>query len=221
MELTPLTSGAASATAGTATETGSQGALTSDFDTFLQLLTAQLRNQDPLNPMEGTEFVAQLAQFSAVEQQVRANDALGRIEALLGGGSGLTDWLGATVEAPVALAFDGEPVSLRYEADPAATQAALIIRTDSGLEAGRQPLAPGDPEISWTGALGLGGAAENGFYRFTIEERAADGTVTEKAARGFAEVSEARLDPTGAVALVFANGESIAASAVSAVRANK
>lgn len=39
-------------------------------DTFLQLLVAQLRNQDPLNPADGTEFLAQLAQFSSLEQMV-------------------------------------------------------------------------------------------------------------------------------------------------------
>ena len=46
-----------------------------NFDTFLSLLTAQLRNQDPLEPVNSTDFVAQLAQFSAVEQQVQSNNA--------------------------------------------------------------------------------------------------------------------------------------------------
>ena len=50
--------------------------LASDFDTFLQLLTAQIRNQDPLNPADSTEFVAQLATFSNVEQAVQTNDLL-------------------------------------------------------------------------------------------------------------------------------------------------
>lgn len=39
-------------------------------DTFLQLLVAQLRNQDPLNPADGTQFLAQLAQFSSLEQMI-------------------------------------------------------------------------------------------------------------------------------------------------------
>jgi len=51
-----------------------------DFDTFLQLLTAQLANQDPLNPQDGTEFTSQLAQFSSLEQQINTNEYL---EALL------------------------------------------------------------------------------------------------------------------------------------------
>ncbi len=47
-----------------------------DYDAFLQLLVAQLKNQDPLNPMEGTEYTAQLAQFSVVEQSIQTNQKL-------------------------------------------------------------------------------------------------------------------------------------------------
>lgn len=44
--------------------------------TFLQLLVAQIRNQDPLNPQDGTQFVAQLAQFSSLEQQIQMRQDL-------------------------------------------------------------------------------------------------------------------------------------------------
>ena len=50
--------------------------LASDFDTFLQLLTTQLKNQDPSKPFDSTEFVGQLASFSAVEQQIATNSKL-------------------------------------------------------------------------------------------------------------------------------------------------
>ena len=48
-------------------------------DSFLQLLVAQLKNQDPLSPSDGKEMAAQLAQFSSVEQLVSANDTPGQI----------------------------------------------------------------------------------------------------------------------------------------------
>ena len=57
------------------------GTISSDFETFLRLLTTQMQNQDPLNPMESTEFASQLAQFSAVEQQVRSNELLVGLQA--------------------------------------------------------------------------------------------------------------------------------------------
>ena len=47
-----------------------------DYNAFLRLLIAQMQNQDPLNPMEGTEYTAQLAQFSSVEQSIQTNQKL-------------------------------------------------------------------------------------------------------------------------------------------------
>ncbi len=47
-----------------------------DYDSFLRLFVAQLQNQDPMNPMEGTEYTAQLAQFSSLEQAIKSNEKL-------------------------------------------------------------------------------------------------------------------------------------------------
>lgn len=54
----------------------SQAKLTENFDTFLLLLTTQLKNQDPLNPMDSSEFTNQLVMFSGVEQQIKQNQNL-------------------------------------------------------------------------------------------------------------------------------------------------
>jgi len=51
--------------------------------TFLQLLVAQLQNQDPLNPQDGTQFVGELAQFSSVEQQLQMRTDLDSINTIL------------------------------------------------------------------------------------------------------------------------------------------
>ena len=47
-----------------------------DYDAFLQLLVAEMQNQDPTKPMESTEYVAQLASFSNVEQSIKMNEKL-------------------------------------------------------------------------------------------------------------------------------------------------
>ena len=47
-----------------------------DYDAFLQLLVAEMQNQDPTKPMESTEYVAQLASFSNVEQSIQMNEKL-------------------------------------------------------------------------------------------------------------------------------------------------
>ena len=58
-------------------------ALKGDFDMFLKLLTTQMRHQDPLDPMDSSEYTQQLVQFSAVEQQVEQTALLKRILARL------------------------------------------------------------------------------------------------------------------------------------------
>ena len=95
---------------GGATTTGSATSgsafASSDFETFLKMLTTQIKNQDPLNPMEGTEFAVQLATFSGVEQQVQTNTLLQQM--LSNGTNGLGElsgWIGRDVRttAPVWL----------------------------------------------------------------------------------------------------------------------
>lgn len=54
-----------------------------EFETFLTLLTAQIRNQDPLAPLDSTQFVEQLATFSALELQAESNQKLDQIAFLL------------------------------------------------------------------------------------------------------------------------------------------
>jgi flagellar basal-body rod modification protein FlgD len=64
----------------TSTTTSASG----DEQMFLQLLVAQLKNQDPMNPADGTQFVAQLAQFSSLEQLISLNTTVGNIGTALG-----------------------------------------------------------------------------------------------------------------------------------------
>jgi flagellar basal-body rod modification protein FlgD len=68
-------------TTGTQAPRSSKSA-TVDYDQFLQLLVAEMRNQDPTNPTDPTEHVSQLASFSAVEQQVKANTVLSSLLAV-------------------------------------------------------------------------------------------------------------------------------------------
>ena len=65
----------ASAASAAGTNTGLQE-LSGNFDTFLTLLTTQLQNQDPLNPMDSNQFTQQLVEFSQVEQQINTNSDL-------------------------------------------------------------------------------------------------------------------------------------------------
>ncbi len=190
-----------------------------DFDTFLTLLTAQLRNQDPLNPQESTEFVAQLAQFSAVEQQVRSNETLSSILAALGGtGAGaLAPWLGAEVEAPSALAYEGEPLTMKVDPAPGATGATLVVKTESGLTVARLPVDPAATTLTWSGETGGAAPAQPGTYRFTLERVQDREAMPPETPRGYSTVVEARAGEDG-VELVLDNGDVVPASSVTAIR---
>ena len=74
MTTTSATTGTTTGTTSSSSTTGTDNTL--NYDDFLQLLVAQLKNQDPTNPTDATTFVSQLASFSAVEQQVNTNSKL-------------------------------------------------------------------------------------------------------------------------------------------------
>lgn len=73
---TPISAAVASSAGGA---TSSKSNSTVDYDAFLKLLIAQLKNQDPTKPMDSTQFVSQLASFSAVEQQIATNARLDQV----------------------------------------------------------------------------------------------------------------------------------------------
>ena len=149
MAITPTTTattGVAATNTAPTKATGSEAAtnaVAGDFQTFLQLLTTQMKNQDPLKPMESTEFVAQLASFSGVEQQVRANDRLDRIIEVLSGGSaeGLAAWVGREVRAPTTAAFAGTPLEVEVTPVKDADRAVLVVRNDFGDVVARKEVA--------------------------------------------------------------------------------
>src|SRR3954447_371597 len=62
--------------------TGSAATIAGNFDTFLQLLTTQLKNQNPLDPLDTNQFTQQLVQFAQVEQQMNMNTSLGTLISL-------------------------------------------------------------------------------------------------------------------------------------------
>jgi flagellar basal-body rod modification protein FlgD len=74
---------AAATTASTASPAAPTDKLGADKSTFLQLLVAQLKNQDPLNPSDGAQFVSQLAQFTALEQSTQMSTDISAIRTLL------------------------------------------------------------------------------------------------------------------------------------------
>jgi len=190
-----------------------------NFDTFLKLLTTQLKNQDPLKPLDSTQFVAQLASFSAVEQQVRTNDTLGGIKALLGGSatSGLGSWVGLSVRAPRAVNFSGTPIEMQVTPANGADRAELVVRDGTGAEVQRQPLALLSGGISWAGVSANKVPFPAGKYKFVVESFANGKLLDSKRPSIYGSVVEARLN-AGKTELVLKDGTVISADAIDAVR---
>lgn len=154
----------ANAGAGTA---ASQASLSDNFDTFLTILTAQIQNQDPLEPMDSSKFTEQLVQFSGVEQQIKSNKQL---EDLLSAthanaGAALSGYLGQQAEIDTAGAqFIGEPITWRYALPSDAAKTTITVTDASGrvLYSKAGELASGTYDFEWDGTLSNGKTAEEG-----------------------------------------------------------
>jgi flagellar basal-body rod modification protein FlgD len=194
--------------------------LTSDFDTFLKMLTVQIQNQDPMNPMQSTEFAAQLATFSGVEQQVRTNQQLADLSRTLSVSTmaELSGWIGmeARVDAPVD--YTGTPITLSTEAPPLADDGTLIIRDARGAEVARTPLLPGANPLIWNGLDAFGAPLPPGRYQFQAEFFAKGDSLGIQKVEHYALVREARGSGTGDILLVVGNGITVPATSASALR---
>lgn len=165
-QIQPLYSGQASPPT-----TQNASALSSDFETFLKMLTVQMENQDPLNPVDSADYAVQLATFSSVEQQVLTNDLLSSLAATMSGGGigALGQWVGMDVRAGVAAQFDGDPIELVMPEYEDAGRRVLVIRDESGEIATRLDIPATGTDYTWDGALADQTTAQSGIYQFSVE----------------------------------------------------
>lgn len=214
-----VTSIGAATASGTATQSA-ESALTTDFETFLTLLTAQMRYQDPLDPTDSTEFVSQLATFSALEQQIETNALLTDIGTMLSGETDLVNlsaWIGQEIEIAGKAPYTGEPITFETTPNVEASDAVLIVRDALGAEVQRVPVAPTESQVTWSGATAGGGDASPGQYSATVEYSNGFGPVSVVTPTSFHAVTEVRA--TGATpTLVTAGGTTVTTDEVTAVR---
>ena len=195
-------------------------ALSSDFETFLRMLTVQMKNQDPLNPIESSDFAVQLATFSGVEQQVKTNELLARLADGLSA-SGMTEfagWIGKEVRTTAAARFDGAPLTLYPGAEASGAQTSfLVVRDATGTPIARTPVPPGDAPLSWAGVRQDGTPFPPGLYRFEIELVENGSVVRTAPVEHYSRVSEVRSGSSGPV-LLLPGDVTVSAADVTAVR---
>ncbi|MDX1486403.1 MAG: flagellar hook assembly protein FlgD [Alphaproteobacteria bacterium] len=165
-----------SATTATSQTTASQEAqtkLAGDLQNFLTLLTTQLKHQDPLEPMDSTEFTAQLAQFAAVEQAIQTNANLEKLitSNLSNRALSAVGYLGKTVEVKggSAALVDGK-AEFAYELPLNATAAAITIRNEAGVAVHVAPaqITAGRHGFTWDGTNQQGVTQPDGTYSITV-----------------------------------------------------
>jgi flagellar basal-body rod modification protein FlgD len=151
-------------------------------DQFLRLFVAQLENQNPLDPQSGADMVAQLAQFSSLEQAVETNNRLAdMISAQDSAGSAqLADLVGReiTADASTIQLDGGAPPALQVASDGSVAGGEVIIKDASGNVIRSIPFGGGESpiQIPWDGTDARGVPLAPGSYAVEVKAHKADGS---------------------------------------------
>ena len=179
MAIDATNAAAAAQSAGSASATG-RTRLAESFDTFLNLLTTQLKNQDPLSPLDSNQFTQQLVQMTGVEQQLATNDLLEKLVSNTANGlSTAVSLIGKQVRAvsdEAALAKD--KATWTFNLEPGATDVKVEILDDKGVSV--QALAidkpkTGDNTFVWNGKDRAGNKMADGTYTLKVTARDSKG----------------------------------------------
>lgn len=200
-----------------------QSSINADFDMFLQMLTTQLQNQDPLSPMDGTDFTAQIAQFSQLEQQITSND---RLEALINQNTYSLQNLAVSYIGKEALAKgeqvalkDGKPVDFAYYLEQGATTSVVEIKNGEGeiVRSMEVDSKAGFHTVAWDGLDDNGDVLENGEYTLTLNAVGAEDKSSRKELYTYSRVTAVAADAGNAL-LTMVDGREILFSDIQEVR---
>ena len=171
----------AAANAAAASIGSSRTRMADNFETFLTLLTTQLKNQDPLSPMDGNQFTQQLTQMTGVEQQLLTNQLLQSLVASAAGGDfgDPISMIGKVVTAQndgAALTADG--ANWTYEMPRGVAKATMEVRNAAGVMVWSGPataITAGRHSFAWDGQTSGGKRAADGVYSLMIKAEDAQG----------------------------------------------
>ena len=180
---------AVSAIGGATSGLYSPGSQTLGKDDFLKLLVTQLQNQDPMNPTDSTEFVAQLAQFSSLEQMSNVNDNLKVVQLFEQSinNAQAVNFVGKTVKASGSM-FElgtGETHEIQYQLGEDADAVYVSIYNSSGeivKKIEMDQMTAGSQSVVWDGKDENSSTVPAGTYSFSLQAKNKDGEIMESAA---------------------------------------
>ena len=218
---TPTTnSSAANASSSSKPAASKATSISSDYEMFLKLLTTQMTNQDPTNPMDSADYAVQLATFSQVEQQVKTNDLLTSLATQMGvmGMSEYANWVGMEARSESPGYFDGtNSVTISPNPVKGATETTVVVSDAAGKEVSRYNIPVSSDSIEWNGKDAAGNALPAGNYTFKLESYNSGTKLSTDPIETYNRVVEAQGTSSGAV-LVLAGGNTIATGSISALR---
>lgn len=211
-----------SSTAGTSQLANSRATMADNFDTFLSILTTQLKNQNPLDPLDTNQFTQQLVQFTGVEQQLKTNEFL---ETLMlstqnTAKSEAVSYIGKQVTASgkTGELTDEKAVFWAYDAETAVANATVTIKNASGTvvysETGALNSGPGT--FRWDGKTSDNNIAPNGTYTIDIKGTNLSGASIDITTSSVGVVSG--VDFTGDVPILTVGNRKVAITDVTDVR---
>ncbi|KPP96476.1 MAG: flagellar basal-body rod modification protein FlgD [Bacteroidetes bacterium HLUCCA01] len=196
---------------------------------FLQLLVAQMRHQDPTNPMNGSEFASQLAQFNSVEQLINVNTGIQSLqESQDVMSAGLTNSLAASLTGKEVKAYtdglylpQGEAAQVNYRLASSANEVTIVIRNQTGAEVRRETvksMPSGDNMWQWDGRNNSGDRMADGNYTVSIEATAGENPVN---VLPFVEGIASKVSYSAEGVFLTVNGVPVHISDVEEIRAPK
>lgn len=207
--MTTVTNATSNTTATAAATAGSSGTLGADSlagtqDRFLKLLVAQLRNQDPLNPLQNSEVTSQLAQLSTVTGINKLSDLVSGLSASFAEAQSLqaASVIGHGVLAPGnAISLTQGNAVAAVNLPQAVDQLTITIRDASGAVVHTADLGPqsgGLVKFQWDGVADNGSAAPDGAYTYAATAAAAGKPVSDLAPLAYGVVNSVTLSAQGA-----------------------
>lgn len=230
MTTIPTSSAANSAANATSTNSSSSNSganalaqFSSNFQDFLTLLTTQLQNQDPLNPMDSTQFTSQLVQFTGVEQGIVQNQNLQQLIALQSNTQLANDvgYLGTQVnDSGNKVVLSGSTGTINYDVTDPTTAKVVITITDSNGNVVNSMTnsspSVGAQKVQWDGTNASGTVVADGTYNVSVQGFNAQGNPVSVTTGSSGTVTNVSM-VNGQVVLTLQSGQQIPVSDVTQV----
>ena len=194
--------------------------IANNFDTFLQLLTTQLKNQNPLDPLDTNQFTQQLVEFSGVEQQLKTNDFLASLVQSNANttNSNAVNYIGKTVTASgVRSELVNNKAQWNFKIDDAANVTVSIKDANGNTVYTEQgAMQAGSGTFTWDGKDNQGNTKPAGTYTISMQAVTAEGKTINVSTETTGTVTG--VDFTGSEPVLLVGNSRVNLSGVTSVR---